>query len=80
MSSLIIRNLDDATLRALEDRAQAHGRTLEEEAQALLADTAQASFSHAELLEWTRRIRAMTPKDAVQPDSTDMIREDRDSR
>lgn len=80
MTTLTIHNLDPATLSALETRARAHGRSVEDEAQALLAQAATASMDFDTLLAWTDRIRAMTPKDVEQPDSADLVREDRDSR
>lgn len=38
MSSLIVRNVDDAVIKALEARAARHGRSVEAEHRALLAD------------------------------------------
>lgn len=38
MSSLIVRNVDDAIVKALKSRAARHGRSTEAEHRALLAD------------------------------------------
>lgn len=38
MSSLIVRNVDDAIIQALKSRAARHGRSAEAEHRALLAD------------------------------------------
>lgn len=80
MTDLTIPNLDEATLRTLRARARAAGRSVEEEARELLSRRAFANVDRAELLARADRIRAMTPADVPQTDSTDLIREDRDRR
>lgn len=80
MTDLTIPNVSEATMRALRARAQAAGRSVEEEARELLSRRADASIDRAELLARADGIRAMTPADVPQTDSTDLIREDRDRR
>jgi antitoxin FitA len=71
--------VDDATLAKLEEAAQRHGRTIEEEAAETLRRSA-GTLSHAEIMRHFDEIAAMTPKGVKQTDSTRLIREDRDSR
>jgi plasmid stability protein len=74
MVDILVRNVDDEVARRLKDKAAASGRSL--------SDTAQEAFRQfvkpdkAELLAEARRIRAMSP---LSPDSTPLIREDRDN-
>lgn len=42
MGNITIRNIDDSLLQALEERASAAGRSLEEEARRILAETVQS--------------------------------------
>ncbi len=80
MDDKITIELDDAALDALSRLAQAHGRSIDEEARAIVADrvAANARMNPAEAIRRAREIRAMTPKGAVQTDSVALIREDRD--
>ena len=80
MTDPTIPNVSEATMRALRARAQAAGRSVEEEARELLSRRADVSIDRAELLARADGIRAMTPADVPQTDSTDLIREDRDRR
>ena len=80
MTDLTIPNVSEATMRLLRDRAKATGRSVEEEAERLLSEAATQAMDRSELLDWTRRIRAMTPEHLRKTDSTEMIREDRDRR
>lgn len=77
MAQVIVRNLDDEVVARLKQRAQAHGRRLEQELREIL--TAAAKPTRAERLAEIDRIRAMTPP-GPPIDSTAGIREDRDSR
>ncbi len=59
MSALVIPNLDDATLAQLRQHAAAHGRTLENEATAILTAALQAASDRiaeiaAGLVQWRR--------------------------
>ena len=80
MTDLIVPNITETTMRALRARAEASGRSVEQEAAQLLSQAASEPMDRDELLAWTRRIRAMTPNSLRNADSTPMIREDRDRR
>jgi plasmid stability protein len=80
MTDLTIPNVSEATMRALRARAKETGRTVEQEAELLLSEAATQAMDRGDLLDWTRRIRAMTPEHLRKTDSTDMIRQDRDRR
>lgn len=77
MAQVIVRNLDEAVVTGLKEKAKLHGRSLEQELRSVLAQA--AGFSPAERLAIASRIRAMTPRTAML-DSTDIIRADRDHR
>ena len=76
MAQVIVRNLDDEVVAALKRKAERHGRSLVQELRTILAGAARPD--RAELLAEADRIRAMTA--GVLPDSSDLIRGDRDSR
>jgi len=59
MGSVIVRNLDDATIGALKERAAREGTSLEQFLRDRLAELARPS--RAELLEEIRAIRERTP-------------------
>jgi plasmid stability protein len=75
MARIVIRNLSDETIRRLKDRAQRHGRSLEEETRLILTHAAGISFSEAKRLarQWHKRLA-----DRELPDSILLIREDRE--
>lgn len=78
MATVTIRNLDDGVVDRLKAQAKAQHRSLEAELRHVLT---QAAAQHERMAAFRReaaRIRAMTPKDRVQTDSTLLIREDRD--
>jgi len=77
MGQVIVRNLDDAAISAHKQRARSRGVSLEQQLRDVLAEGAKPS--RAEIIADLRRIRAMTPK-GPRIDSTELIREDRDSR
>ncbi|MBK8907698.1 MAG: hypothetical protein IPM60_07275 [Rhodospirillales bacterium] len=77
MAQVIVRNLDEAVVAGLKEKARLHGRSLEQELRSVLAQA--AGFSPAERLAIANRIRAMTSR-AATLDSTDVIRADRDRR
>ena len=77
MANVTIRNLDDAVVERLKERAKANQRSLEAELRTLLSEAASRP-SYEDFRKLTARIRAMTP-DVEQTDSTLLIREDRDS-
>lgn len=76
MAQVIVRNLDDDVVARLKARARQRGHSLEQELREVLTRTAEPS--RAEVFADIDRIRAMTPKDKPQLDSTDLIREERD--
>jgi antitoxin FitA len=79
VAQVIVRNLDDDVLEALRVRARLKGHSLEQELRETLS-RAVSTLTTEEKLAMIDEIRAMTPKGVEQPDSTLMIREDRDSR
>jgi len=74
MVDILVRNVDDEVARRLKDKAAASGRSLSDTAQEALRQFVMPR--KAELLAEMRRIRAMSPH---APDSTPLIREDRDN-
>ncbi len=76
MTDFLIRNLDPHVLEQLKKRAELHGRSL----QAEVHDTLKRSvrLSKAESIERAKAFRNHLPVSTT--DSTDLIREDRDSR
>lgn len=80
MDDKITIELDDAALDALNRLARAHGRSIDEEARAIVTDrvVVRAPMIPADAVRRAREIRAMTPKGVVQTDSVALIREDRD--
>lgn len=77
MGQVIVRDLDDGVIAALEARAAKHGKSLEQELREILV--AAAKPSREELLAELDRIRAMT-RPGPRPLAEDIIREDRDLR
>lgn len=78
MANVTIRNLDDGVVEKLKARAKTQHRSLEAELRYVLT---QAAAQHERMADFRReaaRVRAMTPKDRPQTDSTLLIREDRD--
>ncbi len=76
MANLTIRNLDDAVVEKLKERAKANNRSLEAELRVVLAEAARPA-PRRDLRELADRIAAMTPN-VPQTDSTEIIREWRD--
>ena len=78
MADVKIRNLDDWVLSSHRARAQAAGRSVEEELRHVLTEAALAA--RREWAEKARKLREeMRAKYGVLPDSTPGIREERDS-
>ena len=75
MSQLLVRDLDPAVLQGLKERARRHGRSLQSEAKAILEASVTLSPDEARRVaaEWRQRLAG-----AIQGDSADLIREDRD--
>ena len=75
-TQVVVRNLDPGVVAALRRRASHAGRSLERELRLIL--TREAGPDRSELIAEANRIRAMTP--GPLPDSTDLLRQDRDRR
>jgi len=77
MGQLLVRNLDDAVIRALKARASARGISLEAELRDLL--TRAAGHPRTELADELAAVRAKTPG-AQRRLAEDLVRESRDER
>lgn len=75
VAQVIIRNIDDAVVEALKERAALHKRSLEQELRIVLA--AAVRPTPAERVSLARHIQELT-LDTPQSDSTELVREDRD--
>jgi plasmid stability protein len=77
MAQVIIRNLEEQVVERLKARARGRGVSLEQELRDVVTAAARPDMTSikAELAQ----IRALNPK-RLDSDSTDLIREDRDSR
>jgi antitoxin FitA len=80
MGQILVRNLDDAVIRRLKQRAVREKLSLEEAVRRILSDAEPAKPSKAELLAEMDHIAAMSKAITEPPYSEDLIREDRDSR
>ena len=78
MGVIHIDNVDEQVLRSIRLRARASGRSFEDEVKAVLAEAAKPRMTPEQRATEFERIQAMTPKEVVQTDSTDIIRELRD--
>ena len=78
MAQVLVRNLADHVVMALRRKADLHGHSLEQELR--LALTAAARLTHDERVALVRRVRSLAPASAIQTDSADLIRQDRDTR
>lgn len=75
MGQILVRNLDDAVIARLKEKAQREGASLEQTARDIL--TGATKPSRAEVIEAARQIRKRIGP--VSGDSTALIREDRDN-
>ncbi len=79
MGQALIRNLDDDLLADYREAALRNQRSLEAELRETLKMVRPANKKRVEeLLDISRRIRAMTPKNVKQTPSEILVREDRD--
>jgi len=78
MAQVLVRNLDDQVVTALRRKAELHGHSLEQELRLTL--TAAARLMPEERGALACRIRGLTPTDVEQSDSTELVRQDRDTR
>lgn len=74
MAQILVRDLDEETVRRLKDRARRHGRSLQGEARMILTQAAGMCLSEARKLarQWHQKLAGRE-----LPDSTDLVREDR---
>lgn len=81
MGKILIRNLDDDLIADYREAAERNHRSLEAELREALRMLRPKSRKRTEeLLEISRRIRAMTPSGVTQTPSEVLVREDRDGR
>lgn len=78
MGQVLIRNLDDSVIQRWKMRAELHGHSLEQELRLMI--TKHSGLSPEEKLALANRIRSKSLPGSESIDSTDLIREDRDSR
>lgn len=79
MGHLTLNIRDDALIERLKSRAEAHGRSVEEEHQELLREVLGTPVQAADFWERAAQARARL-SGRTFPDTTQMIREDRDRR
>lgn len=77
MAQLLIRDVPEALIRALEERAAANGRSAEAEHRLILQDA--LGSGHYEFRKRAGRLRAQTAG-RITGESAELIRDDRDSR
>ncbi len=77
MGQVTIRNLPEPVIFALKHKAKMKGHSLEQELREILSR--EAPLTSAEKLALVDAVRAM-PQKKFAKDSTQLIREDRDSR
>jgi plasmid stability protein len=77
MPNVLVRDLDDDTVRQLKTAAKAHGRSLQAEIHAVLRHAGARRLAETRRLStrWLKRLRG-----SAQSDSSALIREDRDRR
>ena len=75
MGQILVRNLDDQVIEVLRNRARRENVSLEQSIRTIITEAAKPS--RLEISKEAERIRAMTPRSAI--DSTKLIREDRDN-
>lgn len=79
MAQILIRNLDDDLVADYREAAARNQRSMEAELrEALRVMRPKSARRVAELVELSRRIRAMTPEGVVQTPSEQLVREIRD--
>lgn len=78
MNAITIRTISDRAIAQIEELAALHHRSVEEEAADLIERGLNAPLSPKERYLLAEQIAAMTPKDVIQTDSVELLREDRD--
>jgi len=76
MATLTIRNLDEAVVERLKQRAAENDRSLEAEVRSLLVEGSER-MTRAEMAARAKAMAERT-RGKIHGDSTDLIREDRD--
>lgn len=78
MAQILVRNLDEKTVKQLKKRAKREGRSLQAEAKLILEQASQAPAASMEKAR--KRIENLRKQLAGRkfPDSVELIREDRD--
>lgn len=71
-------HIEEDIVAVLQRRAEESGRTVEQEAEKIVADDIAGRLRPVDPVEWSRRIRAMSPRGVQQTDSLELIREGRD--
>jgi plasmid stability protein len=71
-------DVDRSVLEALARRAENHGRSLEEEVSAIVAETVAPLAPKTDWVARARAIRAMTPPGSIVVDSWKLLRASRD--
>jgi plasmid stability protein len=75
MAQIIVRNLDDAIVARLKNRARTNGRSLEAEVRQILEQSARVDMAQARQMAIDIRERLKGKK---FPDVAELIREDRE--
>ena len=75
MAQVLVRELDDAVVERLKQRAKQHGRSLEAELRHILEQSARADMPHARSV--AERIRREL-SDREHSDSAGLVAEDRE--
>lgn len=74
MAQLLVRNLDDATVEMLKQRAKRHGRSLESEVRSIVRGAVEAGGDWRQQVE---QVRALF-EGRTFSESSDLVREDRE--
>lgn len=79
MATLHVRNVPEEIYQRLRDKAEASNRSLSAEVVVLLRDALEGGkTSQRDLLAQIRQRRSFRPADVGAPDSTTLLREDRE--
>lgn len=74
MAQVLVRNIDEATVKILKQRAKRHGRSLSAEVKTIIQD---AAGSQTDWRQQVEQVRAMFDGRSFS-DSAEIVREDRD--
>ena len=74
MAQMLVRNLDETTVKALKQRAKQHGRSLSSEVKIILQEAANVGSDWKQQAEQVRALFA----GREFSDSSDLVREDRE--